>query len=54
MFFFNIMENQISEENIRNLPFHGRLLSLIHVCQRTLLCTALLLAPCACAVAAPI
>ena len=41
-----------SVENIRNSPFHGRLLSLINVSMRALLGTALLPAPCACAAAA--
>ena len=36
---------------IRNSQFHGRLLSLINVPMHTLLCTALLAAPCACAAA---
>ena len=40
-----------SVENIWNSPFHGRLLFRINISMRTLLCTALLPAPCACAAA---
>ena len=46
-FFFSIMENlSIFCRNIRNSPFHGRLLPLFNVSISTLLCTALLPALC--------